>query len=237
MSLPRLLTIMGSGETAPTMKGPHRSVFERVAASLPDGRVDALMLDTPFGFQENAPILAASTTKYFKDAVGREVAVAGLGRTHPADVVAVESAMARVRSAHWVFAGPGSPTYALSQWRGTALPDLLSAKMRDGGALVFSSAAALTVGVVTVPVYEIYKVGAEPRWEAGLDLLSAIGVNAAVIPHYDNAEGGNHDTRFCYLGERRLVMLEAMLPDGAFVLGVEQDRLESAGSATLRQFC
>jgi hypothetical protein len=222
MSLPRLLTIMGSGETAPTMKAPHRSIFERIAGAVPGGKVDALMLDTPFGFQENAPILAASTTKYFKDAVGRDVAVAGLGRTHAADVVRVESAMARVRSAHWVFAGPGSPTYALSQWRGTALPDLLSAKMRDGGALVFSSAAALTVGVTTVPVYEIYKVGAEPRWEEGLDLLSAIGVRAAVIPHYDNAEGGNHDTRFCYLGERRLVMLEEMLPDGAFVLGVDE---------------
>jgi len=32
MTLPRLLVIMGSGETAPTMKAPHRRVFERLAA-------------------------------------------------------------------------------------------------------------------------------------------------------------------------------------------------------------
>ncbi len=85
-----------------------------------------------------------------------------------------------------------------------------------------ASAAALTLGVVTIPVYEIYKVGEAPRWLPGLDLLGvATGLRAAVVPHYDNAEGGSHDTRFCYMGERRLRMLEAMLPDGTFVLGVD----------------
>jgi hypothetical protein len=42
-----------------------------------------------------------------------------------------------------------------------------------------------------------------------------------VVPHYDNAEGGNHDTRFCYMGERRLRVLEALLPEDVFVLGVD----------------
>ena len=85
-----------------------------------------------------------------------------------------------------------------------------------------ASAAALTTGVVTIPVYEVYKVGEEPRWLEGLDLLGrATGLRAAVVPHYDNAEGGTHDTRFCYMGERRLRMLEADLPEGAFILGVD----------------
>ena len=54
-----------------------------------------------------------------------------------------------------------------------------------------ASAAALTLGAVTIPVYEIYKVGEEPRWLEGLDLLGpATGLRAAVVPHYDNAEGG-----------------------------------------------
>ena len=76
-----------------------------------------------------------------------------------------------------------------------------------------ASAAALTLGVATIPVYEIYKVGEDPHWLEGLDLLGpATGLRAAVVPHYDNAEGGNHDTRFCYMGERRLQALEAALP-------------------------
>ena len=225
MTLPRLLVIMGSGETAPTMKVPHRQVFERLEA---DGeRAVPVMLDTPFGFQENAPILAGATTKYFSDAVGKDVAVAGLARTDTGDSAAIESAMTRIRDANWVFAGPGSPTFALRQWQRTGLRNVLAEKLRPvsdggGGALVFSSAAALTLGCVTVPVYEIYKVGMDPWWEPGLDLLADIGINAAVIPHYDNQEGGNHDTRFCYLGERRLAMLEPELPEGAFVLGVDE---------------
>lgn len=225
MTLPRLLVIMGSGETAPTMKIPHRRVFEQLEAS--GAAAVPVMLDTPFGFQENAPILAAATTKYFSDSVSKTVAVAGLARTDTGDSAAIESAMSRVRDANWVFAGPGSPTFALGQWRTTGLRDVLAQKLRPGsegggGALVFSSAAALTLGCVTVPVYEIYKVGMDPWWEPGLDLLAEIGINAAVIPHYDNKEGGNHDTSFCYLGERRLAMLEPQLPEGAFVLGLDE---------------
>jgi hypothetical protein len=53
-------------------------------------------------------------------------------------------------------------------------------------------------------------------------LGKASGIRAAVIPHYNNAEGGTHDTRFSYLGERRLSFMEQSLPDGAFVLGVDE---------------
>jgi hypothetical protein len=71
-------------------------------------------------------------------------------------------------------------------------------------------------------VYEIYKVGEEPRWLEGLNILGEVGINAALIPHYNNAEGGHHDTRFCYMGERRLAMLERELPDDVYVLGVDE---------------
>jgi hypothetical protein len=55
-----------------------------------------------------------------------------------------------------------------------------------------------------------------------LDLLGPLGLNVAVIPHYDNAEGGTHDTRYCYLGEPRLKALEGQLPEDAWVLGVDE---------------
>jgi hypothetical protein len=58
-----------------------------------------------------------------------------------------------------------------------------------------------------------------------------------VVPHYDNAEGGGHDTRFCYLGERRLSALEPELPEGAWVLGVDEHTALvidlDAGTATI----
>ena len=33
-------------------------------------------------------------------------------------------------------------------------------------------------------------------------LMSDLTAGRALIPDYDNAEGGHHDTRFCYLAER-----------------------------------
>ena len=44
----------------------------------------------------------------------------------------------------------------------------------------------------------------------------------AVVPHYDNAEGGTHDTRYCYLGEERLRVMEAQLPPEGWALGVDE---------------
>jgi len=219
VNLPRILALMGSGETAPTMVSTHRSLVARLG-----GTVSATVVDTPYGFQENAPELAERAVTYFSRSVNIDVTVAGLtrmsGEGH--DPVSVERGLRHLAGANWVFAGPGSPTYALRQWRGTAVHDLLAEKLRTGGVVTFASAAALTVGSHTVPVYEIYKVGEEPRWEQGLDLLGGLGIRAAVVPHWDNAEGGHHDTRFCYLGERRLVRLENELPAGHYVLGIDE---------------
>ena len=208
---------MGSGETAPTMVTTHRML----AAKLPKP-ARATLLDTPYGFQENAPELATKAVEYFKTSINITLDVAGLTQMIDADALAVERGLQLVADAQYVFAGPGSPTYALRQWAGTPLAGLLTKKLRDGGIVTFASAAALTLGRFTLPVYEIYKVGEEPRWLEGLNILGEVGINAALIPHYNNAEGGHHDTRFCYMGERRLSMLERELPDDVYVLGVDE---------------
>ena len=208
---------MGSGETAPTMVTTHRML----AAKLPKP-ARATLLDTPYGFQENAPELATKAVEYFKTSINIALDVAGLTQMIGADALAVERGLQLVADAQYVFAGPGSPTYALRQWAGTPLAGLLTKKLRDGGIVTFASAAALTLGRFTLPVYEIYKVGEEPRWLEGLNILGEVGINAALIPHYNNAEGGHHDTRFCYMGERRLAMLERELPDDVYVLGVDE---------------
>jgi cyanophycinase-like exopeptidase len=195
----------------------HRALFERFGPE----PVPAVILDTPYGFQENADELSARTVRFFQESVGREVTVASY-RSRDVDAVTAATAVARVREARYLMAGPGSPTYALRQWADGPITTALADRLRDGAILTMASAAALTLGTVTIPVYEIYKVGADPSWLPGLDLLgSATGLQAAVVPHYDNAEGGNHDTRFCYMGERRLRVLERQLPPGAFILGVD----------------
>jgi cyanophycinase-like exopeptidase len=217
-SLPRLLVIIGSGETSPTMSKVHRELFARLDPST----APAVMLDTPFGFQENADDVAAKAVTYFRESVNRDLSVVSFRSAAEADAVEQETVLTRLRQARWVFSGPGSPSYALNQWRGTQVPALLAEKLRTGGCLVFASAAAVTLGPLSLPVYEIYKVGTPPHWMEGLDLVAAVGLRAVVIPHFNNAEGGRHDTRYCYVGERRLRVLEAQLPEDVFVLGVDE---------------
>jgi cyanophycinase-like exopeptidase len=215
-ALPRILTIMGSGETTPTMARVHRQVLDRLG----ERPVPAVILDTPYGFQENATEITERAVDYFRSTVGATFSVASF-RAADADALTRETALVRIRDARLVFTGPGSPSYALRQWSGSEIPRLLADKLTRGGAVTMASAAALTLGRYTIPVYEIYKVGEAPRWLDGLDLLTPLGLPVAVVPHYDNAEGGSHDTRFCYMGERRLAVLEAELPPEVFILGVD----------------
>ncbi len=215
------LVVMGSGETAPTLVPVHREIFAHTREVTGRDVVGAFV-DTPFGFQLNADELIERTLGYFADSVGQPVRIARWRRADE-PLVDRERALALLQQANWAFSGPGSPTYALRQWAGTQVPQALADVPRRGGTLVLGSAAAVTLGSHTIPVYEVYKAGEPPHWLAGLDLLQALtGLRAAVVPHYDNAEGGSHDTRFCYLGEPRLARLEDELPDDVGVLGVDE---------------
>jgi hypothetical protein len=194
----------------------HRQLLKRLDP------VRAVSLDTAYGFQANVPQMTEKIVDYF--ATSLRLAIAPLHFTTFDGTSEVERAAFRqeVREANYVFAGPGSPSYALHQWAPLGLAEDLRGTLRSGGVLCFASAAALTLGALTVPVYEIYKVGTTSHWLHGLDVLAMVGIRGAVIPHYDNAEGGNYDTRFCYLGEERLLELEGQLPDDMGILGIDE---------------
>jgi hypothetical protein len=217
------LVLMGSGETTPTMVSTHQRVLARTRERLGRPALGAVLLDTPYGFQENAGEITAKARHYFAHNVVQAVDPVAAGVLDGADPVAVERALDRVRRADWVFAGPGSPTYALRQWTAVGFADALVDVVRRGGTLVLASAAAVTAGTRALPVYEVYKAGEAPAWRMGLGVVERLtGWPCAVVPHFDNAEGGTHDTRFCYMGERRLAALEAELPDGGWVLGIDE---------------
>ena len=224
-----MLAIIGSGETSPTMVTVHRNLVSRLGLNNPQ----AIVLATPYAFQENAADVSARAQRYFADSVGLQVRIAagtsphvdpGMAPPLPGEDEEDETRKAAdIRTADWVFAGPGSPSYALAHWRaGPVAAGLRDRVLAGHGMTVLASAAAATAGQFTVPVYEIYKAGAAPRWLPGLDLLGTLGLNVALIPHYDNAEGGRHDTRHCYLGMRRLAAMERELPADAAVLGVDE---------------
>jgi cyanophycinase-like exopeptidase len=225
----RMLAIIGSGETSPTMVTVHRELVSRLGLDHPQ----AIVLATPYAFQENAADVSARAQRYFADSVGLQVRIAAGTSPHADPGMAPPltgedeqdegGQAADIRTADWVFAGPGSPSYALAHWRaGPVAAGLRDRVLAGHGMTVLASAAAATAGQFSVPVYEIYKAGGAPRWLPGLDLLGTLGLKVAVIPHYDNAEGGRYDTRYCYLGTRRLAVMERELPADAAVLGVDE---------------
>src|SRR5687767_1957678 len=110
---------MGSGETSPTMVKTHREVL----AQLGPPPVPAVLLDTPFGFQANADELIARAQHYFHESVGVDLGVASYRSADLVGSVGYEQALAALRDARFVFAGPGSPTYALRQWRESLVPE------------------------------------------------------------------------------------------------------------------
>jgi cyanophycinase-like exopeptidase len=210
-----VLTVIGSGETGPTVAPVYRRLRERTGSVAP-----ALVLDTPYAFQENAAEITAKLRRYFKGQLGVEP---GVVTREELSGAAAEAAAARIYGANWVFAGPGSPSHAIRYWGAGPVQAAMAGVLRRGGCVVFASAAACTLGVSTLPVYEIYRVGVDPYWLEGMDLTAVAGLRVAVVPHFDNHEGGDtHDTSRCYIGDRRLRLLEGRLPGDVAVLGVDE---------------
>ena len=197
------------------MRSTHRQVLDHTGAS------SITVLDTPYGFQENADALTERTVRHFQNALEAKVEVASLRRPNAPESQRQEF-LDVISEAEVIFAGPGSPSYALRVWDGLGMRDAFSAVIERGGAVVMASAAALTLGEKAIPVYEIYKVGEDLHWLDGLDLLATLGMKTVVVPHWNNREGGFHDTSHCFIGERRFRALVDMLPSETSVIGVEE---------------
>jgi peptidase E len=212
-----MIVLMGSGELTATMVEVHKELLRRFAPA-----ANAVFLDTPAGFQLNVDQISQKARDYFQTHIGQPLTIASFKSNDTISPFEAEQAYQTLRDADFVLIGPGSPTYAVQQWQPSAVPQILSDRIREGGCLVAASAAALTVGRFTLPVYEIYKVGQDLHWADGMDILKHFGFNLVVVPHWNNAEGGTHDTRFCFMGEPRFRQLVSLLPEDVAILGLDE---------------
>jgi cyanophycinase-like exopeptidase len=212
-----MIVLMGSGELTATMVEVHKNMLARFP-----GSPSAVFLDTPAGFQLNVDEISRKAVEYFRVHVQQQLNVASYKSSENTSPFEAETAFHMLRNADFVLVGPGSPTYAVRQLQKTPIPEILVKNIHSGGCLVAASAAALTVGRFTLPVYEIYKVGQDIHWVDGLDILTQFGFNLVVVPHWNNAEGGTHDTRFCFMGKPRFQKLETLLPDDVTIIGIDE---------------
>lgn len=212
-----MIVLMGSGELTATMVEVHKELLGSLAAA-----PKAVFLDTPAGFQLNVDQISKKAQDYFRSHIQQALTIASFKSNDSISPFDAEQAYQALREADYVLIGPGSPTYAVRQWLPSAVPQILTSRIKDGGCLVAASAAALTVGRFTLPVYEIYKVGQELHWVDGMDILKNFGFNLVVVPHWNNAEGGTHDTRFCFMGKPRFEQLVASLPEEVSIFGLDE---------------
>lgn len=210
------LTLVGSGETAPGMVRIHRALLDDLGEA-----PRAVFLDTPAGFELGQDAIRARFHDYFERQLGVPLDFCHFtGRD--ASLQDQGAALQALAEANYILAGPGSPTYAARQLAGSSVFDAVKRRWGAGAHLVFASAAAIALGRCALPVYELYKVGLDLQWADGLDLLGPYGFQLAIVTHWNNAEGGTHDTRACFMGMERFGRLQALLPAEVVVLGIDE---------------
>ena len=199
------IAILGSGETSPNLVAVHRKLLQEIPKP-----VKAYMLDSPFGFQENAEQLVEKIQDFYDLSLNIKIKLASYRNKEELNTKSFFKTISLLEKADFIFAGPGSPSYASKLWVNNEIEETLFNHIKKGANALFASAAATTLGENTLPVYEIYKVGIDPYWEEGLDLLGLYGLSCTVVPHFNNREGGNHDTSFSYVGKNRMRKLMAV---------------------------
>jgi hypothetical protein len=216
-----LIALLGSGETS--LAGGR--IFETIAQALPRP-LRIAVLETSAGFELNSPQVAGRVVDFLKIRLQNfspqiDVIPARKRGTpfSPDDPQILQPLL----QATLIFMGPGSPTYAVRQLKGSLAWDLVRARHCLGAALVFASAAVIAVGAFSLPVYEIYKVGEDVTVVPGLDLFADFNLPLSLIPHWNNTDGGvDVDTSRCFVGIERFNQWCTMLPPGHTTVGLDE---------------
>jgi hypothetical protein len=215
------IAFLGSGETS--LAGGR--IFEALAKSIPQPLKIAI-LETPAGFELNSNLVASRVAEFvgtrlqnYKPQIDVVPARKRGTGFSPDDPKIVEAML----TANMFFLGPGSPTYAVRQLKGSLAWDILRARHRQGATLVFASAATIATGDWVLPVYEIFKAGEDVHNKPGLGLFADYGLNLSIIPHWNNAEGGaDLDTSRCFIGLDRFTEWCDQLPAQNTIIGLDE---------------
>lgn len=218
---PGPIILFGSGETLPSSGPAYDFIARKITGSL-----DISFLETPAGFQNNSEIVAANVATFIKKRLSNYRPLTHLiparakgTKNSPDDPLVLEPMLA----SNWIFMGPGSPTYTVRQLSNSLAMKYLYAMHFNGIALTLSSAAVLAISTLTLPVYEIYKVGEDLHWVNGLDFFANYGQKIVLIPHWNNKDGGSDlDTSRCFMGLERFNILEEMLPPEVTIVGIDE---------------
>jgi hypothetical protein len=215
------IAFLGSGETS--LSGGR--IFEALAQNLP-GPLRITVLETPAGFEPNSDQVANRVASFLATRLQnyrpQVDVIPARKKNSPFSPDDPEICAPLLRS-NMIFMGPGSPTFAIRQLEGSLAWNIIRARHRLGASLVFASAATIAAGSQAMPVYEIFKVGADVHTLPGLDLFHDFETPLSFVPHWNNAEGGmDVDTSRCFIGMDRFAEWCRLLPADHTTLGLDE---------------
>lgn len=218
---PGQIALISSGET--TSSGGL--VFDALARGRPSP-LRVAMIETPAGFEPNSDRVLGKVSTYLEQRLQNYkplVTAIHARRRDGAGGADDAAAGVPVFGADLIYVGAGSPSYAVRHLAGSWLWSAVIARQALGAGLAMASAAAVASGAFALPVYEIYKAGLDLHWLPGLDVFGAYGLRLAVLPHWNNTDGGDDlDTSRCFMGLERFERLRAMLPADVTILGIDE---------------
>jgi hypothetical protein len=218
---PGKLVLFGSGETSPSGQPTHERLLRELT---PPVRI--AILETPAGFQPNSATVAGKMGEFMEKRLQNfapQIRIIPARKKETAFSPDDPAIVAPILESNYIFMGPGSPTYMVRQLAGTLALRHMVERHRQGATLCMASAAALAIGAKVIPVYEVFKVGDDPHWVDGLNLLGPFGMDLAIVPHWNNAEGGEElDTSRCFMGQARMEELRRELPTSTRILGIDE---------------
>ena len=213
------LVLFGSGEIAPSGVRAHERVLEGIGKK----DVSIAIISTPAGFQPNVKVVYEEVAEFFEKHLANyhpRVSIVYANTLEDANNPAVTQTL---DTADYIFTGPGSPTYAVRNLKGSLLYKKIAERVEAGASLGLASAAAIAFSRFALPVYEIYKVGTPLYWEDGLNFYTRVLEELTVIPHFNNTEGGKkNDTSRAWMGKKRFEKLLAVLPKPHEVWGIDE---------------
>jgi hypothetical protein len=218
---PGIVVLFSSGETSASGQRIYEWLFRRLSPP-----IRMAVLETPAGFQPNTALVAEKVADFVRHHLQNhqpQVTVVPARRRGTYFSPDDPDIVAPLLQADVIFMGAGSPTYAVRQLQDSLAWHTLLARHRLGAAVVLASAAAIAASVQCLPVYEIYKAGADLHWCPGLDLFGSYGLSLCLVSHWDNTEGGAElDTSRGFVGRARFDQLRVMLPPEVTVVGLDE---------------
>lgn len=218
---PGIIVLLSSGETSASGQRTYEWLFRLLSPP-----IRMAVLETPAGFQPNTTLVAEKVADFVRHHLQNyqpQVTIVPARQRGTPFSPDDPDIIAPLLLANVLFMGAGSPTYAVRQLQDSLAWHTFLVRHRLGAAIVLASAAAIAASVQCLPVYEIYKVGADLHWYPGLDLFGPYGLSLCLVSHWDNTEGGAElDTSRGFIGRARFERLRAMLPPQVTVVGLDE---------------